>query len=323
MDNTFQSIRIVIQTLLLVLVPVHLSADENERFFQFGLMPPISSNGISSGKNVNVISLNLIGGYSAGNKIFELGSAWNANRIYTKGLQIAGLINYSGNSYNSVQISGLGNIAASGKSPLQVGGLFNIAENVNGVQLAGFLNIAKIVKGVQIGLINYMGDGEDGVSIGLLNIAKHGGKYEFEVSFSETLNTLLSYRLGTDRFYTIFSGGISYFFSSFEYAIGLGFGTSLNWSKSWSSQFEIQSFGVSYKKKIVNNSVNSIIQLRLPVCKEINKHFKVFVSPTLNVSLQDVQTIGKAKLSPWVMWKSKWSNLQVFGWVGLSAGIRF
>ena len=35
-----------------------------------------------------------------------------------------------------------------------------------------------------------MEDGEAGVSIGLINVAKHGGKYEFEVSFSEVVNTM-------------------------------------------------------------------------------------------------------------------------------------
>ncbi len=70
--------------------------------------------------------------------------------------------------------------------------------------------MAKKVKGVQIGLINYMEDGEAGVSIGLINVAKYGGKYEFEVSFSEAVNTMFSFRIGTDRFYTMFSGGINY-----------------------------------------------------------------------------------------------------------------
>lgn len=229
--NTSKSVRWTIQTLLLILIPINIFAHKNERFFQFGFFPPVSSNGMYSGKIINAISLNLIGGYSAGNKIFELGGVWNASRDYTKGIQIAGLLNYSGNSDNTVQISGLGNIATSGKSPLQIGGLFNVADRVNGVQLSGLVNVAKKVKGVQIGLINYMEDGEAGVSIGLINVAKYGGKYEFEVSFSEAVNTMFSFRIGTDRFYTMFSGGINYFFSPLEYAIGLGFGTSIDWRK--------------------------------------------------------------------------------------------
>ena len=59
--------------------------------FQFGLFPPISSNGINSEKITTSVSINLIGGYNAGNKILELGSLWNASKRYTKGIQIAGI----------------------------------------------------------------------------------------------------------------------------------------------------------------------------------------------------------------------------------------
>lgn len=321
--NTSKTIRLAVQVLLLVLIPANLLANEKDRLFQFGIFPPISSNGINSGKTVNAISLNLIGGYSAGTRIFELGSVWNASRDYTKGLQIAGLLNYTGNSCSSVQVSGCANIAASGKSPLQVGGLLNVAENVNGLQLSALVNVAKKVKGVQIGLVNYMEDGEEGVSVGLINIAKHGGKYEFEVSFSEAVNTLVSFRLGTDRFYTIFSGGVNYISSPLVYAVGLGLGTSIEWKKHWSNQIEIQAFGVSHEKKFIKSSVNSIIQLRLPICKELAKHFKVFAGPTLNLGLQNADVAEKAKHTPWTMWHGKWNNLIVDGWIGLSAGLRF
>ena len=81
-----------LQTLLLVLIPSDAVADEKERLFQFGLVPPVSSNGSNSGRTVNAISVNLIGGYSAGTRIFELGSVWNASREFTKGLQLAELV---------------------------------------------------------------------------------------------------------------------------------------------------------------------------------------------------------------------------------------
>lgn len=317
----------VIAVLLFVLVPANLSADTKERFFQFGLFPPISSNGISSGKTVNSVSINLLGGYSAGTRAFELGGVWNASREYTKGLQIAGLLNYSANSCNSVQISGFGNIATSGKSPLQLSGLFNVAEHVNGLQLSALVNVAKTVNGVQFGLINYIEDGDSGVSIGLINIARHGGKYEFEVSFSDAINTLLSFRLGTDRFYTIFSGGANYFFSPPEYAVGLGFGTSIGWKKHWSNQIEIQAFGVSVGQKLSSEggTANSLIQLRLPVCKEFARHFKIFVGPTVNLALQSNDVEGNAlpSLAPWTMWSGQCGSMRAEGWVGLSAGLRF
>ncbi len=191
----------------------------------------------------------------------ELGSLWNASKRYTKGIQIAGILNYTGCSCNAIQISSFANIAASGNSPLQFAGLLNIGQHISGLQISALANVAKTVTGVQLGLINYMEDGDKGVSISLINIAKYRGKYEFEVSFSESINTAISFKIGTDKFYTIFSGWINYFLSTIEYAAGLGFGTNINWKKRWSNQIEIQAFGISSGKKFTDNSANSIIQL--------------------------------------------------------------
>lgn len=284
----------VMQALLLVLIPVNMFADTTERFFQFGLFPPISSNGTNSGNTVNSVSINLLGGNSAGTRAFELGSVWNASREYTKGVQIAGLLNYSANSCNSVQISGFGNIASSGKSPLQIAGIMNVADHVNGLQLSALVNVAKSVNGVQFGLINYMEDGESGLSIGLINVAKHG---------------------------------VNYFFSPLEYAVGLGFGTSVDWKKRWSNQIEIQAFGISNERKLSTggDTVNSLIQLRLPVCKEFAGHFKIFVGPAVNLALQSNDAEGNAlpSLAPWTMWSGQWGSMRAEGWVGLTAGLRF
>lgn len=284
----------VMQALLLVLIPVNMFADTTERFFQFGLFPPISSNGTNSGNTVNSVSINLLGGYSAGTRAFELSSVWNASREYTKGVQIAGLLNYSANSCNSVQISGFGNIASSGKSPLQIAGIMNVADHVNGLQLSALVNVAKSVNGVQFGLINYMEDGESGVSIGLINVAKHG---------------------------------VNYFFSPLEYAVGLGFGTSVDWKKRWSNQIEVQAFGISNERKLSTggDTVNSLIQLRLPVCKEFAGHFKIFVGHAVNLALQSNDAEGNAlpSLAPWTMWSGQWGSMRAEGWVGLTAGLRF
>lgn len=317
---------VIMLLLLSVLHPADLAADSRERFFQFGLFPPISSNGLGSDSTVNSISVNLIGGLNAGTRIFELGGVWNASKEFSQGLQIAGLLNYSSNSRNSVQISGMANIAASGDSPVQIAGLVNVGENVSGLQLSALVNVAQTVKGVQFGLINFMEDGEHGVSVGLINIARHGGKYEFEISVSDAVNTMLSFRMGTDRFYTIFSGGVNYFFSDLEYAAGLGFGTDIKWGQGkWSNQVEIQVFGISNGQKFTGGSVNSIIQLRLPVCVTFAKHFKIFAGPAVNLALQSTGTDGVTfrSLAPWTMWNSSLHGMLAEGWIGFSAGLRF
>lgn len=277
--------------MLLCLVRDGRAADFSERFFQFGLFPPVSSDGVRSGNTVNVVSINLIGGYSAGTRAFALGSMWNASRDFSHGLQLAGLLNIGG--------------------------------DVRGVQLSALINVARSLRGVQIGLVNYIEDGEKGVSVGLVNIARRGGKYEFEFSFSDAVNTMLSFRLGTDRFYTIFSGGCNYLFSAVEYAVGLGFGTSIDWKGAWSSQIEVQALGISRGKKFTEGSVNSIIQLRLPVCREISRHFKLFAGPAFNLGLQDTTSAALGELAPWTAWKAQCGGILAEGWIGLSAGVRF
>lgn len=305
------------------MAPAGLSADFSERFFQFGLFPPVSSNGAGPGRTVNSVSINLVGGYNAGTRIFEIGSVWNASKEFTQGLQLAGMLNYSGHSCNSVQIGGMANVAASGSSPLQLAGLLNVGDEVGGVQLSALVNVARSLRGVQIGLVNYVEDGEEGVSVGLVNIVRRGGKYEFELSFSDAVNTLLSFRLGTDRFYTIFSGGCNYLFAAAGYAVGLGFGTSIVRKGAWSSQIEVQALGISRGKEFPGGSVNSIIQLRLPVCREISRHLKLFAGPAFNLGLQDPAMAAAGELAPWTLWKAQRGGILAEGWIGLAAGVRF
>lgn len=56
---------------------------------------------------------------------------------------------------------------------------------------------------------------------------------------------------------------------------------------------------------------------------ELGKHFKLFAGPTLNIGLQEAEIAESARLSQWAMWSSKWNSLDVSGWIGLSAGLRF
>lgn len=315
------SVRRVILIVALGCLPLAaVFAGEKERFFQFGLISPLGSNGVGSGRVVNTVSVNLLGGYSAGTKAFEIGGMWNADMNYTGGLQMAGLVNYTGCSRNSVQISGLANISSSGKSPFQLGGLVNVGDNVTGVQISGLVNVADRLGGVQVGLINYAEE-SDGVSIGLINIVRHGGKYEFEVSFSEVINTIASFRIGTDNFYTIFSGGVHWFGTPVEYAVGLGFGTSVGWGREWSSQIEVQAFGLTSEGSFSDMSQTSIAQLRIPVCWELSRHFKIFAGPSLNFAFRwndDNAAVGD--IVPWPVWNI---GNSVSSWLGFTAGFRF
>lgn len=240
------------------------------------------------------------------------------------GLQFSGVANIAKN-VDGVQFSGVTNTAKN-IDGLQFAGVANIAKNVDGLQLGGVINIAKNVGGVQIGLINYS-DTNDGLPIGLINIVKHGGKHELEVSFSEALNTAVSFKLGTDKLYTIFSGGVNYLNKPVEYAAGLGLGTHVNWKKGWGNQIELIGYSLTEKGSFENHCTNLLTQLKLTISKDISKKFKLFAGPVVNMTISDYRDpetgVLGSSLSPWSMWKNNSKDTRLNAWIGFAGGVRF
>jgi hypothetical protein len=136
-----------------LLNPVTLHAQEHQRA-HFGLVYPISTNGIRAAQISNTVSLHALAGVSAG----EDGSAISGLATIIKGSQrgvvISGLCTLISGDASGVQISGLVNTAGSGNGA-QVAGLVNTARNQDGVQVAGLTNIASGNATAQIaGLVN-------------------------------------------------------------------------------------------------------------------------------------------------------------------------
>ncbi len=157
---------------------------------QFAFVPFIGSNGALSGNVINDFSFNLFGGYSLGNRKFEMGGLFNATRGNVSGVQIAGLVNgvlgrseavqlagllnISGDSVEGVQFAGLTNIGLASTKGSGVAGLANVSlGNQRGVYIGGFANIATGKAGpAQVaGFFNFSEDQFRGVQIaGFTNI---------------------------------------------------------------------------------------------------------------------------------------------------------
>lgn len=314
----------ILFAVVLCVTTLSVVAQNDNRLFHLSLITPLGTNGIRSQLAINKVSVNLLGGYSYGNTVFELGGLYNANTQLTKGVQIAGILNYTGQSHNAVQFAGVVNISAKGVGGAQIGGVVNIADEAK-AQISGVINVAKQVKGIQIGVVNYA-DSCDGVQIGLVNIVKKGGKREVEVSFSEALNTIVSFKLGTDKLYTIFSGGISCWRKTMEYAYGIGFGTHQNWGKRWGSQLEIMGYQLTEEGKF-RGGLDLLTQLKFVVSKQIANHFKVFAGPVMNMTISDYVNpltgeIGSS-LAPYTMWEQTSGKTNLKAWTGWTVGVRF
>lgn len=132
--------------------------DTLTRRFQLSFVPYMGTNGLLSGNVINQLSINMIGGYSYGNKGAEFGGIFNINRRDVIGYQAGGVFNVVGGNFrgfqsggvlNSVrgnvkgfQAAGVMNIALGGMQGFQAGGMFNITKGrVQGFQASGFMNI--------------------------------------------------------------------------------------------------------------------------------------------------------------------------------------
>lgn len=375
---------------------------EEERLFQFSLVPMLGTNGKLSGQVTNNISLNLLAGYSNGTKGLELGGIYNINRTHTTGLQIAGFGNASGGQTKGVQLAGFINTTKGYTSGVQAAGFFNlvtdevkgvqaagffnmatnnakglqvagflnlakettgsqvagfanvatrkmtgaqisgfsntsadlagtqisgfinVAKEMKGFQLAGFVNYAKKLKGVQLSVINIADTVENGVTIGLFNFVKKG-KHQFALEHNDFMDAHVSFRMGTDAFYSVLSSGMK-LNSSNLWSYGFGFGTQYKIKNKLYGNVELSSHSVNKYERGFDN-LNIMNRLDLNIGYKLAKHLSLNAGPVLNIYVTDIYdsvtgTYGDDfGQSPF--YNETTNGVNVSMWIGYAASIRF
>ncbi|RWX01555.1 LA_2272 family surface repeat-containing protein [Flavobacterium cerinum] len=119
---------------------------------QFSLIPSISTHGMMNAQIVNNFSLNIIGGYSAGVRGFEIAGLYNINKMNVEALQLAGLFNTAGGNVTGVQLGGIYNNSMGNLIGIQLSGGHNsLRGTMNGIQLtSGYNKVEKDAHGVQM-----------------------------------------------------------------------------------------------------------------------------------------------------------------------------
>jgi len=176
------------------------------RTAQVSFVPYIGTNHKMSGHVINDYSFNIIGGYSLGVRLLEVGGVFNIVRGDVSGAQFAGVFNAVGGEVDGVQfagvfnangkdtrgahfagvlnlhrreargtlVAGVGNITGGDQGPA-VAGVMNVAGRGARVQVGGVMNVAvDTVKGSQIaGVLNVGAREVRGSQIaGVLNVAR-------------------------------------------------------------------------------------------------------------------------------------------------------
>jgi len=163
--------------------------------FQASLIPGLSTHGTMSSQVVNKLSLNAIGGYTAGVNGLELAGVFNINKKEVRYVQLAGVFNGAGKSVEGLQAAGVYNVVLDGVSGVQAAGISNeLKGQIDGVQLAGIYNrvrqgmrgvqvagisnlVQKDMAGVQIsGILNGVNQSSKGVQVSLINLTRRSHK---------------------------------------------------------------------------------------------------------------------------------------------------
>ena len=140
---------------------------------QLSFISPAGTHGLKAGKFINRLSLNILAGYSAGVKGFEIGGILNSNRHMVEGVQIAGLVNAVGGSVRGIQLAGVSNVGLGTTIGIQTSGVHNHSDTLYGVQIAGMANLfSKRFIGLQIaGAMNVAENGYGGQFSGFINVS--------------------------------------------------------------------------------------------------------------------------------------------------------
>ncbi|MFA4868531.1 MAG: hypothetical protein WC623_10050 [Pedobacter sp.] len=182
--------------------------------FQASLTPGLSSHGNMSSQVINKVSLNVLGGYTAGTDGFEMAGLFNITKGDVRKMQFAGLFNQVGGSVYGIQVAGLLNDVRRETKGFQAAGLLNhVKKNTEAFQLAGIVNlsrknmkgfqaagvaniIAEDFSGTQIsGVGNFVSKNVDGIQIaGVFNYAKKLNG--FQLGLINVADTSSGYSLG-------------------------------------------------------------------------------------------------------------------------------
>lgn len=238
------------------------------------------------------------------------------------GFQGAGFMNVS-NSTVGVQASGTTNFTLLDVKGVQATGFVNIVGGtMEGVQASGFMNVAGTVKGLQIGVVNVAKRVEKGATIGLLNLVQHGF-HEFDISTNDVTTTNLTFRSGTQHFYTIFLAGVKSAGVDL-WSAGMGIGTQVSWGEKLYTDIELSSHTIQPMEGILGEASDDY-RLQINIGYKLKNWASINAGPivhfynysTSEAGIDFARRFGNRPFA------DTSSGLNAFkAWVGYSAAIR-
>jgi len=236
-----------------------------------------------------------------------------------RGIQIGGFGNAADN-VKGIQIGGFGN-AADNVRGIQIGGFGNAADKIDGLQIGGIYNRSNILRGLQIGIVSINDTIEKGISLSLVNIVKRGFYREWELSFSDYANIAVSYKMGMQKFYTIYTVGAN-FIEDNLWTVGIGFGNRTPIGNKFDFRPELVSY--NYLPMDFKNAQHPFsTHLKFGFVYNINEKFGLSLAPSIYVmNASRKSDMEYYKTSPiGAFYKNEKNNKQTTIGAGISLGL--
>ena len=259
-----------------------------------------------------------------------------------RGIQMSGFTNVVGDNLRGIQAAGFANVVGDEMIGLQMGGFANVVgDNARGIQVAGganrvgnemiglqigIHNRTNTLRGLQIGLISINDTIASGASLSLVNIVRQGFYREWQLSFSDYANIALSYKMGTQRFYTLYTIGANFIEDNLWLA-GIGFGNRTPISNRIDFQPELvfyNYFPINFR----NIQHTFTTRLRFGFVYSINEKLGLSLAPSVyvknarrNSNNPDAAFYNISPFSPFYT-NERGSRLRAIG-AGVSLGLSF
>lgn len=303
-----------------------MSAQENKEqaapSSQITFAYPLGTNGYDARSISNKFSVNVLYGVNGGLDGFEAGGLFNYNGGDVRGVQLAGMANINKEHTSGFMWAGCVNVALDDARGVQFADVNVATEDFSGFQ-AGVFNYAGGLRGVQLGIVNFVGEDNGAIPIGLFSVVK-GGYYALEIVAGDAINTNINYKMGVERFYTIYKLGSSWYKGNPVYSFGLGVGTMFSLADRHRISADLSASHIVYNDEWSSDE-NCLAKLDLSYRFALGEHVSLLAGPSFNYYVSEVMvddSFGTLRI-PYDARTTINENNQEWCWIGFNVGLAY
>jgi len=300
-------------------------------------------NGFELGSIANINRGDVTGGQVSGVVNFTtqnsngaiVGGVLNCSLGSLDGAAFAGVVNFAGDSSTGGHIAGVGNFVFGKMEGTMISGVINAADDLKGGQIStinlsagkakgaqiGVINVANNLKGLQLGVINVSNDGDSLLPVGVINVVRNG-YYALELTTSEILSADLTFKMGVEKFHSMFRIGAGRFNNKNYFSTGYGIGSIIHVTSKQAFNVEAICDQIVYDNNWDNN-LNLLTHLNLNYQYNITDFLAVKAWPSVKtyITNQKVEGLFNTIDVPYTIVEHTGDNVKTSLWIGINAGI--